>query len=106
MADQPAPVDDVGLTGHAAAIDWLHGQPYAEWAAARGSECPVVGHASEFPGHETSYQILRYKDAETVLRDPETFSSSINAEQIGQFMGDLILAMGGTEHRMYRNLVA
>ena len=57
-------------------------------------------------GPGTSYQILRYKDAETVLRDPETFSSSINGEHIGQFMGDLILAMNGAEHRTYRNLVA
>ena len=57
-------------------------------------------------GPGTSYQILRYKDAETVLRDPETFSSSINGEHIGQFMGDLILAMDGDEHRKYRNLVA
>ena len=41
-----------------------------------------------------------------MLRDGETFSSSINAEHIGQFMGDLILAMDGAEHRQYRNLVA
>ena len=32
--------------------------------------------------------------------------ANINAEHIGQFMGDLILAMNGTEHRTYRNLVA
>ena len=57
-------------------------------------------------GSGTSYQILRYDDAETVLRDADTFSSSINAEHIGQFMGDLILAMNGPEHRTYRNLVA
>jgi len=41
-----------------------------------------------------------------VLRDPETFSSSINSQHIGQFMGDLILALDGVEHRKYRNLVA
>ena len=41
-----------------------------------------------------------------MLRDGETFSSTINAEHIGQFMGDLILAMDGAEHRQYRNLVA
>jgi len=40
------------------------------------------------------------------LRDPETFSSSINSQHIGQFMGDLILASDGVEHRKYRNLVA
>ncbi len=86
-------------------VDWVHGQPYAEWATGR-AECPVVETDGSFMGPGTSYQILRYKDIETVLRDAETFSSSINGEHIGQFMGDLILAMNGPEHRMYRNLVA
>ena len=53
-----------------------------------------------------SYHITRYDDVEHVLRDWETFSSSINAEVIGEYMGELILAMNGTEHRQYRNLVA
>jgi cytochrome P450 len=106
MADQTVPVDEQTRVDHEAAVDWLHGQPYAEWAAGRRAECPVVASEGSFMGPGTSYQILRYKDAETVLRDPETFSSSINGEHIGQFMGDLILAMGGAEHRMYRNLVA
>ena len=57
-------------------------------------------------GTGSFHQVLSYKDAEAVLRDPETFSSSINAEHIGQFMGDLILGMNGEEHRKYRNLVA
>ena len=47
-----------------------------------------------------------WDDVEQVLRDGQTFSSSINAEHIGQFMGELILAMDGKEHRKYRNLVA
>src|SRR4029079_11578209 len=38
--------------------------------------------------------------------DGEPLGSSINAEHIGQFMGELILAMDGKEHRAYRNLVA
>ena len=49
--------------------------------------------------------MTRYSDAEHVLRDWETFSSSINGDVIGQYMGDLILAMNGKEHRQYRNLV-
>jgi cytochrome P450 len=53
-----------------------------------------------------SYLVTRWDDVETVLRDGETFSSSINAEHIGQFMGELMLAMDGKEHRAYRNLVA
>jgi cytochrome P450 len=106
MPDQPAPVEDHALDDHAASIDWLHGQPYGEWAAARRAGCPVVANTDNVFGSGTSYQILGYKDAETVLRDADTFSSSINGEHIGQFMGDLILAMGGAEHRTYRNLVA
>ena len=106
MAEQPAPVDDLAIADEPSSVDWVHGQPYADWAAARRAECPVRAETGSFMGPGTSYQILRYKDAEAVLRDPETFSSSINGEHIGQFMGDLILAMGGTEHRTYRNLVA
>jgi cytochrome P450 len=88
------------------ALDFLRGQPYDGWAEARRSECPVVASESSMFGPGVSYQVTRYHDVETVLRDAETFSSSINAAHIGQFMGDLILAMGGEEHRKYRNLVA
>ena len=80
-------------------------QPYAMWARAR-SECPVIrteGHAFD---PRPSFQVTRYADAVDVLRDWETFSSGINAEVIGQYMGELILAMDGPEHRQYRNLVA
>jgi cytochrome P450 len=87
-------------------IDFFHGQPYEGWARARQSECPIVASEGGMFGPGMSYQITRYKDAEAVLRDAETFSSSINSEHIGQFMGDLILAMNGDEHRKYRNLVA
>ena len=103
MAEATAPFDtEPEPTG----VDWLHGQPYAAWERARRSGCPVVEQPAMY-GHEgSSYQILGYADAEAVLRDADTFSSSINAEHIGQFMGDLILAMNGLEHRTYRNLVA
>ncbi len=102
MAEQTTP-----LEADTSTVDWMHGQPYPEWERVRRSECPVVVNTGELYGHHgTSYQILSYADAEHVLRDAETFSSSINAEHIGQFMGDLILAMNGIEHRTYRNLVA
>lgn len=87
-------------------IDWLRAQPYDMWAKARRSECPVLEfHGSEFDPR-TSYHVAAYKEAETVLRDPETFASSINMEHIGQFMGELIVGMDGQEHRKYRALVA
>ena len=106
MAEQTTPVDEQTLADEPSSIDWLHGQPYAAWARGRRAECPVIGEEGSFLGPGMSYQVLRYKDAETVLRDADTFSSSINGEHIGQFMGDLILAMNGNEHRTYRNLVA
>ena len=88
-------------------IDFFKAQPYADWEVARGSECPVItSEGGMSMGAGTTFQVTRYKDAEQVLRDGETFSSTINAEHIGQFMGDLILAMDGAEHRKYRNLVA
>ncbi|MDP9335012.1 MAG: cytochrome P450 [Actinomycetota bacterium] len=87
-------------------VDWLMAQPYESWGEVRRSECPVVAINGDVMGPGTFYQVARFKDADSVLRDDKTFSSSINADHIGQFMGDLILAMNGEEHRKYRNLVA
>jgi cytochrome P450 len=86
-------------------IDWLHAQPYESWADARASECPVIG-AQNLMAAGDNYQVTTYQDAEHVLRDDKTFSSAINMEHIGQFMGELIVGMDGDEHRAYRNLVA
>jgi len=90
-------------------VDFFTGQPYPIWERAR-RECPVfpnpqgggLGGVTDRP----AYSVSRFDDVEAVLRDGQRFSSSINAEHIGQFMGDLILAMNGPEHRTYRNLVA
>jgi cytochrome P450 len=87
-------------------IDWLQAQPYDEWAQVRRSDCPVVARGGSSFDPRTSFQVAAFKEAEAVMRDGETFSSAINAEHIGQFMGELILAMDGHEHRKYRNLVA
>ena len=89
-------------------VDFVTGQPYPLWAKAR-HECPV--YRSEHAGMMGSaerplYGVSRFEDVEAVLRDGERFSSSINAEHIGQYMGELILAMDGQEHRSYRSLVA
>jgi cytochrome P450 len=89
-------------------VDFFTGQPYPFWERAR-RECPVFqpGQASMgFGGERPSFAITKFSDIEAVLRDGQTFSSSINAEHIGEFMGELILAMDGKEHRSYRNLVA
>lgn len=86
-------------------LDWSTTQPYPAWAAAR-ARCPVLHFEAGSASGGEAYQVTRFTDAEAALRDWKTFSSSINAEHIGQFMGELILAMDGPEHRTYRNLVA
>ena len=86
--------------------DWFGAQPYPEWAQVRASACPVIGGPGNPGPVEGFFQVTRFADADATLRDDATFSSSINGEQIGQFMGDLILALNGDEHRKYRNLVA
>jgi Cytochrome P450 len=85
--------------------EWMTFQPYAMWEQGRTTDQVIEFEGSGFDPR-TSYHVTRYADAERVLRDWETFSSSINGEVIGQYMGDLILAMNGKEHRQYRNLVA
>ncbi len=88
-------------------VDFFTGQPYPIWQRAR-AECPVFrvpGSSGAFTGRPM-YSVSRFSDVEAVLRDAAEFSSSINAEHIGQYMGELILAMDGQEHRSYRNLVA
>src|SRR3954471_7149985 len=85
--------------------EWETFQPYAMWAHGREHD-QVIRFDSYVTDDQASFHVTRYADAERVLRDWETFSSSINGDVIGQFMGDLILAMNGKEHRQYRNLVA
>lgn len=85
--------------------EWTTFQPYGMWARAREAD-QVIRFDGSGIDPRPSFHVARYADAEQVLRDWETFSSSINADVIGQYMGDLILAMNGREHRQYRNLVA
>ena len=97
---------DVGDSTFEYEVDFYTGQPYPIWEQAR-EQCPVIhSDASSSMAGRPTYSITKWDDVETVLRDGETFSSSINAEHIGQYMGELILAMDGKEHRSYRNLVA
>ncbi|MGZ4734341.1 MAG: cytochrome P450 [Acidimicrobiia bacterium] len=86
-------------------VEFMTAQPYEMWERAR-AECPVIRYGSNAREPHPTFHVTRYADAERVLRDWETFSSSINSEVIGQYMGELILAMNGAEHRQYRNLVA
>ena len=88
-------------------VDFVTGQPYPLWEQAR-RECPVFQSHNGMTAYidRPDFAVTRYADVEHVLRDTEHISSSINAEHIGQYMGELILAMDGKEHRDYRGLVA
>ena len=84
---------------------WGEAQPYPQWARAR-RHCPVIESPPTAWSPVPSFATTTFADGDRVLRDHETFSATINAESIGQFMGELILGMDGEEHRRYRNLVA
>src|SRR3954453_12369461 len=63
-------------------VEWLMAQPYEMWGDVRRSERPVLATEADAMGPGTFYQVTRYKDAESVLRDDKTFASSINAQHI------------------------
>jgi cytochrome P450 len=85
--------------------EWGEAQPYDMWAAARR-----LGPVVETPGNDwvplPSFSTTTFADADRVLRDPDTFSATINAEAMAPFMGELLLGLDGDEHRQYRSLVA
>jgi cytochrome P450 len=83
-------------------VDYGLAQPYPVWERAR-REAPVQAFAG---ADRPTVHVARFADCERVLRDADTFSSSINFESMGPAMGELILAMDGQEHRSYRDLVA
>lgn len=55
--------------------------------------------------HRTVYLALRYDDVAAVLRDSETFSSSIMSQVMGPVMGRTILELDGREHTRQRGLI-
>jgi cytochrome P450 len=77
--------------------------PYPRWADGRHTK--PVQHA---PGaaRQDMYVVHTWDDVQGVLRDGERFSSRINDDTMGPYMGRTILAMDGDQHRAYRNLVA
>jgi len=75
---------------------------YAMFAAMRRAQ-PVS--RVELPGR-TVFVVLRYDDVAAVLRNPETYSSSVMHQVMGPVMGRTILEMGGEEHTAYRSLVS
>jgi cytochrome P450 len=76
--------------------------PYPMFAAMRRSERVA---RVEVEG-QVFHVVLRYDDVSQVLRDPETFSSSIMREVMGPVMGRTILEMNGRTHTVHRSLVS
>jgi cytochrome P450 len=76
--------------------------PYPEYAEGRRST-PVIEH--EIFGMPT-FSVYRYADVGGVLRDPETFSSTIYAKGVEMVMGPTILGLDAPEHVRKRALVA
>jgi cytochrome P450 len=52
------------------------------------------------------YLVLRYDDVVAVLKDPETYTSSVMREVMGPVMGTTILEMNGRTHTKHRGLVS
>ena len=76
--------------------------PHLEWQKAR-AECPV-GEVSLL-GHP-GMRVMRFDASLEVLRDNDGYSSRINQETMGPYMGPLLLGKDGAEHTRYRNLVS
>jgi cytochrome P450 len=82
--------------------------PYPELALAR-TNTPVLGAEGMTldPNSPGAYVVFRHEDVTRVLRDNETFSSSVLKEVMGEVMGQkIILGMDEPEHRHHRSLVS
>jgi cytochrome P450 len=79
--------------------------PYPELAETR-RRTPVQ-HVPGDPGWPDTYIFYRHADVTQVLRDAESFSSSVLKEVMGPVMGEhIILGMDAPEHRRHRALVS
>jgi len=76
--------------------------PYPMFAAMRHSERVARVEVER----QVFYLALRYDDVSQVLRDPDTFSSSIMHQVMGPVMGRTILEMNGRTHTVHRSLVS
>jgi cytochrome P450 len=90
--------------------------PYPYLAAARrqGSvvaEWPFPGNVvaveedAETSSVDSSFNVVGHDDVMAVLRDHETYSSTVLAEIMGPMLGHTMIAMDEPEHRAHRGLV-
>lgn len=80
--------------------------PYPEFAQLRVAS-PVVRQEAVFEGAAPSYVVYRHADVTRVLRDGETFSSTVIAEGMAEVWGrKIIVGMDAPEHQRHRALVS
>ena len=85
--------------------DWADAQPHAVWAEARKQGAVVPAAPSSYDSRD-AVVVTQFAAADTVVRDAETFSSSIHTQTAGVFKGETMRGMDGEEHRRHRALVA
>jgi cytochrome P450 len=78
--------------------------PYPFLAAARRSGAvqsawPFPGDLDIDPANGSSFSVLGHDEVVAVLRDNESFSSSILSDIMGPMLGRTIIAMDEPEHR-------
>jgi cytochrome P450 len=80
--------------------------PYPEFARLR-VQSPVTRQESAFVGGPPSYIVYRHADVSAVLRDGDTYSSTIISDAMGQVWGPkIIVGMDEPEHHRHRALVS
>ena len=76
--------------------------PHPDWRSRR-ERGPVE--VREEMGRPTA-RVFTRTACERTLKDEASFSSRVNQESMGPYMGPVILGMDGREHTVYRNLVS
>ncbi|HUV09482.1 MAG TPA: cytochrome P450 [Acidimicrobiia bacterium] len=80
--------------------------PYPEFARLR-EHTPVIRQESVYEGSPPSYVAYRHADVTRILRDYESFSSSVILEGMGEVWGrKIIVGMDPPEHHRHRALVS
>lgn len=76
--------------------------PHPDWKSRRDQGPVEIREALGVP----SARVFARDACEAALKDESSFSSRINQESMGPYMGTVILGMDGREHTAYRNLVS
>lgn len=98
-------MDGSSAAAAAKPLDFLMPQPHPLWNELRTSH-PIIAVEMDPTRDRPVFYVTGWCEADAVLRDAVTFSSSINAEGVGPFMGPMILSMDGEQHRSHRLLVS